>query len=205
MGRTLWTLFVTPPLPLPPPPPTPTPKSLKQSPRPGFARLVTPIPSASSTTTKATVPASRLGGAYPDTAVPVQAPERGQLTHGTAHGLLPAAGPGGGADWMRGWHFASHVRLIERIKGALASERMGAEWEVLEKDEWEQEGTDLQPERTTEAVKDRGNESLEKRNARLGDRQLSELDSDASTADGMDKGKTKKGWTKVRSPLGTDA
>jgi hypothetical protein len=40
------------------------------------------------------------------------------------------------ADAMRGWQFASPIRLIERIKAALANDRAGAEWEMLDKDEW---------------------------------------------------------------------
>ena len=46
-------------------------------------------------------------------------------------------------EYMRNWYFASPARLIDRIKSALASERMGAEWEMLEKDEWEVDGGEV--------------------------------------------------------------
>lgn len=39
---------------------------------------------------------------------------------------------------MRSWKLSSPMRLIERVKAALASERI-AEWEVVEEGEWEGE------------------------------------------------------------------
>lgn len=42
---------------------------------------------------------------------------------------------------MHGWKLASPVRIIEKVKAALASERMGAEWEMLEDGEWEEDGS----------------------------------------------------------------
>ena len=37
---------------------------------------------------------------------------------------------------MRAWRLASAVKVVERIKGMLLAERMGAEWEILEGEEW---------------------------------------------------------------------
>ena len=62
----------------------------------------------------------------------------GYFTHNSSHSFLAAAGSFGGVDLIRGWQFSNPIRLIERIKSALYSERMGAEWEVLEKNEWEE-------------------------------------------------------------------
>ena len=40
---------------------------------------------------------------------------------------------------MRGWRLQNPVKIIERVKAALLSERTGAEWEMLEENEWEEE------------------------------------------------------------------
>lgn len=42
---------------------------------------------------------------------------------------------------MRGWRLQSPVKVIEKVKAMLLSERTGAEWEILEGNEWEEEPT----------------------------------------------------------------
>ena len=37
---------------------------------------------------------------------------------------------------MRSWRLASAVKAVERIKAMLLAERTGAEWEILEGEEW---------------------------------------------------------------------
>ena len=200
VGRTLWTVFVAPP---PPPPSVPSTRSPRSSPRPAFARLVPPAqaetasPSRPSLNRAPSSPASKVPTTAPTGQAVLTAPSRGQLAHGTAHGYLAAAGPGGGADWMRGWRFASHVRVIERIKGALASERMGAEWEVLEKDEWEQEGADVTPGHPGAAVDELPVPEAGKSNNTETDRKGRE---ESTAAVSKEKERAKKGWTKVRTP-----
>ena len=49
---------------------------------------------------------------------------------------------------MSGWRLQSPVKVIERVKAMLQSERDGAEWQLLEENEWEQ------PEAQSEPVKD---------------------------------------------------
>jgi hypothetical protein len=66
----------------------------------------------------------------------------GHLSHNSSRAFICAStAVGGGGELMRSWHYASPYKLIERIKSALASERMGAEWELLDKDEWEDQAT----------------------------------------------------------------
>ena len=69
------------------------------------------------------------------------------FSHGTNHSFLAAAE---GEAFMRSWKLASPVRVIEKVKAALASERMGAEWEMLEDREWADEGKEDDGARTVE-------------------------------------------------------
>ena len=63
-------------------------------------------------------------------------PSLGQFSHGTAYGFLASAS---GAEHMRDWRLQSPVKVIEKVKAMLLSERTGAEWEILEGNEWEEE------------------------------------------------------------------
>ena len=40
---------------------------------------------------------------------------------------------------MRDWRLQSPVKVIEKVKAILLAERTGAEWEILEGNEWEEE------------------------------------------------------------------
>lgn len=40
---------------------------------------------------------------------------------------------------MREWRLQSPVKVIEKVKAMLLAERTGAEWEILEGNEWEEE------------------------------------------------------------------
>ena len=40
---------------------------------------------------------------------------------------------------MRDWRLQSPVKVIEKVKAMLLAERTGAEWEILEGKEWEEE------------------------------------------------------------------
>ena len=202
VGRTLWALFgPPPPAPAPAPPPaepatrTPTPSSPpRSSPRLGFARLATPTRGNPEKMTLSPVPPP-AGKPSAETAA---APARGRLAHGTARAFLPAAGAGGGADWMRGWRYASHARVIERVKGALGSERMGAEWEVLERDEWEEAAAAAAGEDAKGADATRAGMAERARDA--GEDETSARAKDAE----KERERAKKGWTKIRSPAGTE-
>ncbi|KAL6715776.1 hypothetical protein ACLMJK_006737 [Lecanora helva] len=62
------------------------------------------------------------------------APPPGYFSHGTACGFLGAAT---GFEHMRSWRLQSPVKVIENVKNMLLAERTGAEWELLEENEWE--------------------------------------------------------------------
>lgn len=64
------------------------------------------------------------------------APTLGHFSHGTAYGFLVSAS---GAEYMRDWRLQSPVKVIEKVKAMLLAERTGAEWEILEGNEWEEE------------------------------------------------------------------
>ena len=40
---------------------------------------------------------------------------------------------------MRDWRLQSPVKVIEKVKAMLLAERTGAEWEILEGNEWEED------------------------------------------------------------------
>lgn len=65
--------------------------------------------------------------------IPVQL---GHFSHGTAHSFLAAAD---GSEYMRGWRLQSASKVIDKVKAMLLSERTGAEWEILDGNEWEEE------------------------------------------------------------------
>ena len=64
------------------------------------------------------------------------APTLGHFSHGTAYGFLASAS---GAEYMRDWRLQAPVKVIEKVKVMLLAERTGAEWEILEGNEWEEE------------------------------------------------------------------
>lgn len=102
----------------------------------------------------------------------------GHFSHGTAHSFLAAAG---GTDHMRDWRLQSPVKVIEKVKAMLLSERTGAEWEILEGNEWEEE-------------------------AGIGHTENGEGRQEEGTVDGVEgesKGKGASGWMKVKSRTGT--
>ena len=160
-----------------------------------------PAVSRATTTTSDMSPFSR-SPSTPDPAVPLKlattnnsGPTPGRFSHNSSHSFLAAAGITGGADFMRGWHFANPIRLIERIKSALYSERMGAEWEVLEKNEWEAD----------EQVLEIDNGKGEDNNVTKGVRRDSlEVDKNNGNEERRRVDKQKRGWTKVKSQMNSD-
>ena len=64
----------------------------------------------------------------------------GHFSHGTAHSFLSAAK---GLDYMSGWRLHSPLKVIDRVKAMLQNERDGAEWQLLEENEWEEAENDV--------------------------------------------------------------
>lgn len=68
-----------------------------------------------------------------------QSPSLGHLSHGTAHSFLESAE---GTTRLQSWRLQDFQRLIEHVRMMLSHERAGADWEILEDKEWEEEGAD---------------------------------------------------------------
>ena len=122
----------------------------------------------------------------------------GHYSHGTAHSFLAAAD---GMEYMRGWRLQSPVKVIEKVKALLLSERTGAEWEILEGNEWEEK---IPPadEAFTKEVKVEEEVVLVKGRKKQG--RLDEERSERSIVTGLEeeadeKAKGTSGWTKVKS------
>lgn len=187
MGKNLWQLLVAPP---------PKPPLLISS----------DIPTKSSATKNPTALPAAPHEVKPN-------PSLGHYSHGTAHSFLASAE---GAELLRGWRLQSPVKIIERVKAALLSERTGAEWEMLEENEWEEEEP-VAPMKEPEP-KPVDDEAILVRAKRKGDgsrfddtrsfitAMTAVSSSTAATVAGGDEGadKTKgaSGWTKLKSRAG---
>ena len=115
MGKNLWQLLVAPPS------------------RPPLSREISSRTNAlKPPLSRTSTPAARI----PLTEKSKEAPPMGHFSHGTAYGYLAAAS---GTEYMRDWRLQSPLRAIEKVKAMLLSERTGAEWELLEGNEWEEE------------------------------------------------------------------
>lgn len=117
MGRNLWQLFATGSV-------VPRPPASRDNSRQGFAATPS-VTSQGDGATSADVTKQALSPAT-----------LGHYSHGTTHSFLAAAE---GMEYMRGWRLQSPVKVIEKVKALLLSERTGAEWEILEGNEWEEE------------------------------------------------------------------
>lgn len=117
MGKNLWQLLVAPPH--------------HQGSGP------TLIPGTSTRPAVSRVPTSTVPNVPEELKGPPSA-MLGHFSHGTAHSFLAAAA---GTEYMHGWRLQSPVKVVEKVKAMLLSERTGAEWEILEGNEWEEEAT----------------------------------------------------------------
>ncbi len=120
----------------------------------------------------------------------------GHYSHGTTHSFLATAE---GMDYMRGWRLQSPVKVIEKVKAMLLSDRTGAEWEILEGNAWEEEI----PRPNEVAAKQA---DVEEEVVLVGGKRVKgAIDEErdimsAVTGDEADeKGKGTSGWTKVKS------
>lgn len=191
MGKNLWQLLVAPPAPHQGSGPTVMPGIIS---RPAISR----------------VPTSALPNVPEDSKAPPSA-MLGHFSHGTAHSFLAAAA---GTEYMRGWRLQTPVKVVEKVKAMLLSERTGAEWEILEGNEWEEDAAATVPmaaggggEAVHAGVKERGN-GADGHNAQAkeGSGVSGEGGSEGvamGDEDGGGKGKGSSGWMKVKSRGGT--
>ncbi|MCJ1313064.1 hypothetical protein MMC25_006741 [Agyrium rufum] len=162
MGRNLYTILVNPPPEIP--------RSLSALSKQNLAVLA----KGSSTSSPTKKESQDVDGAV------VLAVRMGHFSHNSNLQFLAGAE---GSEYMRSWKLFNPVRVIEKVKGALASERMGAEWELLEEDEWVGEPRERMEEENGVVV------AKEDTLATGGD-------------DGTVKPGGNSGWTKLRSRVG---
>ncbi|KLJ06940.1 hypothetical protein EMPG_17548 [Blastomyces silverae] len=84
---------------------------------------------------------ARLQGSNKDTPKPAIQRTRslsmlGHYSHGTAHSFLGGAE---GTEFMRKWKQPSTAKVVDKLKSVLLGEMASAEWELLDKTEWEDE------------------------------------------------------------------
>lgn len=127
MGKNLWQLLIAPSL------GTKLPSSA-----PNRVSLPTILPLSESPSKPTLMRNPNVAHLIPLEEPPSSSAVLGHFSHGTAHSYLAGAV---GTEHMRGWRLQSPVKVIEKVKAMLLSERTGAEWEILEGNEWEEEPT----------------------------------------------------------------
>ena len=60
----------------------------------------------------------------------------GQFSHGTAHSFF---GTSEGSEMMRNWRLQNPQRVWDRVRSYLVAEMQGAEWEVVQVKQWDNE------------------------------------------------------------------
>ncbi|EEH33617.2 hypothetical protein PAAG_04667 [Paracoccidioides lutzii Pb01] len=68
-------------------------------------------------------------------------PMFGHYSHGTAHSFLGSAE---GTEFMKKWKLLSSTKLADKLKSTLLGEMASAEWELLDRTEWEDEESQKQ-------------------------------------------------------------
>ena len=125
MGKNLWQLLLAPP------------------PRPSISREPSSkTPPQKPSHSRASTAAART--LQPEN--PKDAPPLGHFSHGTAYGYLATASS---TEYMRDWGLQHPLRVIEKVKAMLLAERTGAEWEILEGNEWEEEEAESEAKKET--------------------------------------------------------
>ncbi|KAI9811362.1 MAG: hypothetical protein M1827_005522 [Pycnora praestabilis] len=177
LGRNLWQLLVA----------TPQMPSLPR------------IPSRNDVSTKSIATKDKRTSSPRPTAIK-QKPMLGHFSHGTAHSFLGGAEA---SEHMRGWKLQGHIKIVDKLKSALLGELAGAEWEVLDEKEWEQDGETKQDE---EAVLIGGKERKEGGSIDEDRGMMSRMSTGGGETtvyqdvpeDGEEKGKGTSGWTKLK-------
>ncbi|MCJ1232618.1 hypothetical protein MMC14_000571 [Varicellaria rhodocarpa] len=125
IGKNMWLLLISPPSYIRPAPPSRTTSAKISN---NTSKLTPPI-------NQPQHPQPSLPSALPADLVPSPSPTitLAHFTHNSSNHFFAGAE---GAEYLSGWKLANPIRVIEKVKAALASERMGAEWEYLEDGEW---------------------------------------------------------------------
>lgn len=120
----------------------------------------------------------------------------GQWSHDTAYSNLTSAV---GSEHMRKWRLQDPMKVIERVKHMLLSDRTGAGWEILEGKEWETESM-IRKHTTPSAVVDGSTVAVDNGVAHSGDVQDPKSSpSNPPSEVSQDKTRGTSGWTKLKS------
>lgn len=122
----------------------------------------------------------------------------GHFSHGTAHSFLSSAE---GLEYMSGWRLQTPLKVIDRVKAALQSERDGAEWQLLEENEWD-EG-----EAQNDAIRDDEGRALKDAHVpgtKEANSQVIDVETDGAARfdqgeEGEERTRGTSGWTKLKS------
>jgi Vacuolar sorting 38 and autophagy-related subunit 14 len=115
----------------------------------------------------------------------------GYFSHGTAHSFLGSAD---GNDFMKSWNLQGHMKIVDKVKSLLMSEMAGAEWDLLNDKDWEDE--EITAKREDEAViLGGGRETPNKEVMHPEDWD----DGTPSPPKDRDNSKGTSGWTKLKS------
>lgn len=125
----------------------------------------------------------------------------GNFSHNTAHSFLSASE---GVDYMNGWRLQSPIKVIDRVKAMLLSERDGAEWQILEENEWEEGNEAIEPGKDDQNIERTVEETVliegipkHISETELRNRQV--IEDPLRAEDDAEKTKGTSGWTKLKS------
>jgi Vacuolar sorting 38 and autophagy-related subunit 14 len=141
---------------------------------------------------------------------PQRASKLGHFSHDSAH-----PSPDSGVDFLRGWKLPKYTMIVDPLKRALIGEMSNAEWEMLEKEEWDDGGEQFRDDEAV-FVKNRNSAETEGRSSfddarsimtarteRRSEDRADETDVKKDTANGDVTGppriKGTSGWTKLKN------
>ncbi|KAF9894192.1 hypothetical protein FE257_007694 [Aspergillus nanangensis] len=120
-------------------------------------------------------------------------PMLGHYSHGTVHSFLGASD---GTEFMRSWRLPAPTKITDKLKSSLLGEMASAEWELLEKREWD----DIPQEPAVDSSIHKGDTKNDQ--VSLTNADGSDLDDDQREASGepisSNRLRGTSGWTKLR-------
>ena len=126
----------------------------------------------------------------------------GVFSHNSAENNLAAAE---GAEIMKNWHLSSSVRLADKLRGHLLAEISGAEWTLVDEEEWNEEREDEMPVLvggSRRPFESRVHPAMSVMTVAAHDG--AEEDRSSSAAESSKQKKQSSGWMKVRGRTGGD-
>lgn len=123
-------------------------------------------------------------------------PMLGHYSHGTVHSFLAASE---GTEFTRTWKLPTPTKVADKLKSSLLGEMASAEWEVLEKKEWDDiPQTSVQPIHESSLNRDSGKGHINMSSTELsGNNSASPETSNEPMSSNRLRGTS--GWTKLRN------